>query len=299
MTPEKAKLIDGDGPSTERSGEGAILPGVAGSPGLPLSLESVSLTYPASGASGLEALSGVSLGVGEGEVAALIGPNGAGKSSLLRVAAGLVRPARGSVRTGGDNPADLEPARRARSVAFVPQTEVVAAGFRVRQVVAMGRAPHQGSWMRQTAQDRDAVERAIDRCDLREVSGRRIETLSCGEQRRVAVARALAQGPRLLLLDEPGAFFDVRHRLELYAMLAERARADQMACVVAMHDLEAAARFASLAILMRRGRLIAVGPPEQVMTPETLRATFDAEVAVGTHPQTGRQYFIPLRPSVA
>jgi iron complex transport system ATP-binding protein len=232
-------------------------------------------------------------------VAALIGPNGAGKSSLLRVAAGLVRPARGSVHIGGVDPASLEPVQLARSVAFVPQTEAVAAGFRVRQVVAMGRAPHQGSWMRQTAQDHAIVERAIERCDLREVSERKIETLSCGEQRRVAIARALAQGPRLLLLDEPGAFFDVRHRLELYAMLAEQARADRIACVVAMHDLEAAARFASLVILMRGGQLIAVGPPEQVMTPESLSATFDAEVAVGTHPQTGRQYFIPLRPSVA
>jgi iron complex transport system ATP-binding protein len=117
------------------------------------------------------------------------------------------------VRICGVDPAELGTARLARSVALVPQNEAVAAGFRVRQVVAMGRAPHQGGWMRQTIEDRAAVDRAIERCDLGEIASRKIETLSGGEQRRVAIARALAQVPRLLLLDEPGAFFDVRHRL--------------------------------------------------------------------------------------
>jgi iron complex transport system ATP-binding protein len=258
-----------------------------------LEVERVSVQYRGSPTL---ALSDISLRVRGGELAALLGANGAGKSTLLRVAAGQVAPTSGAARVGGRDVRLTERRALAREVAFVAQTETVAAGFRVRDVVAMGRAPHQGTWMRETAEDSAAIEDALGRCDLAGLSGRAIETLSGGEQRRVAIARALAQRPRVLLLDEPAAFLDVRHRLGFYGLLAETAAREGIACAVAMHDLDAAARFATTVILMREGRVIAAGAPDDVMTTAQLGAALDAEVAVGVHPSSGRRYFLALGP---
>ncbi len=254
-------------------------------------LDHVSVRYPGAPT---HALSDVTLRVGPGEVAALLGANGAGKSTLLRVAAGLIVPTAGRASLGAEDVRHSSRRALARVVAFVPQSEAVAPGFSVRDVVAMGRAPHQGGWMREDNEDRDAIEDAIGRLDLTHLAARTMETLSGGEQRRVAMARALAQRPRVLLLDEPAAFLDIRHRLAFYGLLAEAAERDRIACVVAMHDLDAAARFASTAVLMREGRIVASGTPEAVMTPDQLRAALDANVVVGVHAPSGQRYFLPI-----
>jgi iron complex transport system ATP-binding protein len=248
--------------------------------------------YP--GAAG-PALDGVSLELDPGQVAALVGPNGAGKSTLLRLAAGLLAPASGAVRLEGRDVGGLDRRTVARHVAFVSQTEAAPAGFRVREVVGMGRAPHQDGWMRERSEDRAAIDDALARCDLRGIASRTVETLSGGEQRRVALARALAARPRVLLLDEPAAFLDVRHRLELHDLLADVASRDGLACIVSMHDLDAAARLGDPVVLLRAGRVVAAGPPADVMTPPLLRDTFDADVDVGVHAASGRRYFVPLR----
>jgi iron complex transport system ATP-binding protein len=257
-----------------------------------LDLESVSVQYPGAPT---PALSDVTLRVRAGEVAALLGANGAGKSTLLRVAAGMLAPTSGTARILGSDVATKRRRELAREMAFVPQTEAIAWGFRVRDVVAMGRAPHQGVWMHESAGDRAAIDDAIGRCHLEALADRRVETLSGGEQRRVSIARAMAQRPRVLLLDEPAAFLDVRHRLSFYRLLADAASRDRIACVVAMHDLDAAARFASAAILMREGRVLASGTPDDVMTPARLEAALDAEVAVGVHAPSGERYFLPVK----
>ena len=278
----------GDGPASSNPRPGS---GAARDHGPVLTLEGVSARYPHAAA---PALSGAHLYVGPGDVVALIGANGAGKSSLLRVAAGLLEPSCGVARVCG---LDLRGADRrevARLVGFVPQNELVPWGFRVREAVAMGRAPHQASWMSQSAKDRRAIEHALTRCDLLGLADRAVETLSGGEQRRVSIARAVAQTPRLLLLDEPGAFLDVRHRLDLHKLLAEVASSDRIAVVVATHDLDAAARFASSIVLLRGGALTAMGPTAEVMTPERLGGALDAEIAVGLHAPSGRRYFVPL-----
>ncbi len=238
------------------------------------------------------AVDGVSLTVRSGQLTALLGPNGAGKSTLLRVGAGLLAAESGRVRIAGGDAGAMHRRKAARLVALVPQSEPVASGFRVREVVAMGRAPHQDGWMRERAEDRAAVDEAMARCDLATIADRSVEALCGGEQRRVSVARALATRPRLLLLDEPAAFLDVRHRLELYDLLSDVVARDGVGCLVAMHDLDSAARVAHHVVLMRDGRVVAAGPPDEVMTPQTLRATFDAEVDVGVHAPSGRRYFV-------
>jgi iron complex transport system ATP-binding protein len=257
-----------------------------------LSVEAVSVRYPRAPHPALQT---VCLSVQPGEIAVLLGANGSGKSTLLRVAAGILSPTEGEVRVLGHNVVGLDRRILARLVAFVPQSEAVALGFRVHEVVGMGRAPHQGGWMRERPGDRVAVEEAIERCDLAALATRRVEELSAGEQRRVALARALAQRPRVLLLDEPAAFLDVRHRLDLYDLLADVVARDAVACVVAMHELDAAAHLGSSALLLREGRVIAAGTPDEVMTPVRLREAFDADVDVSIHAPSGRRYFVIRR----
>jgi iron complex transport system ATP-binding protein len=258
-----------------------------------LSLEHVSARYPRASYPALER---VSLKVWPAQVTALLGPNGSGKSTLLRIGAGLHSPSEGRVCILSQDARSVDRRRLARVVAFVPQSEAVALGFRVREVVAMGRAPHQGGWMRERPEDSAAVEEALARCDLIGLATRPVEELSGGEQRRVAIARALAQRPRVLLLDEPAAFLDVRHRLDLHDLLAEVASRDRLACVVAMHELDAAAHLATQVVLLREGRLLAAGRPAEVMTPQRLREAFDVEIDVSVHAPSGRRrYFVAGR----
>jgi iron complex transport system ATP-binding protein len=257
-----------------------------------LALHEVCVRYASATAAALER---VSLCVASGEVVVLVGANGAGKSTLLRVSAGLIEPNRGTVRIAGVDARRLSRRAIARAVAFVAQSEAVAGGFLVREVVAMGRAPHQGAWMIESEADRQAIDEAMARTELEPLANRRVETLSGGEQRRVAIARALAQRPGLLLLDEPAANLDVRHRLELHETLARIAATDRIACVVATHDLDAAARFASRVVLVRNGRIEATGTPDEVLTPARLRAVLDADVDVGVHGPSGSRYFVPIR----
>lgn len=242
-----------------------------------LGLESIVVAF---GTTPAPALDAVSLSVGSGELVSLIGPNGAGKSTLLRTAAALLVPRSGIVRVGGRDVRELSRREVARSVALVPQGEDLGSGFRVAEVVGMGRSPHQGMWMRTTSADHGAVESALRRCDLAELAERRLDTLSGGERRRVAVARALAQQPRVLLLDEPAAFLDVRHRFELEALLANIVATERIACVVAMHDLNAAARMSARVALLHAGKLLAIGPPHEVMRPELMRRAFGVDIEV-------------------
>jgi iron complex transport system ATP-binding protein len=260
-----------------------------------VAIDGVTAIYAGSETPGAPALQGVTLEAAGAQVTALLGANGAGKSTLLRVAAGLLAPRAGSARIFGEDVAGMEPRRLAQCVALVAQSEAAPEGFLVREVVAMGRAPHQGGWMRERDEDRAAVDEAIARCDLAHLAARRVETLSGGEQRRVAVARGLAARPRVLLLDEPAAFLDVRHRLELHDLLAGVVARDRIACVVSTHDLDAAARLADHVVLMRAGRVVAAGPPADVMTAALLRETFDVDVDVGVHAASGQRYFVALR----
>ncbi len=245
-----------------------------------------------------EALVGVTLEVGSGEIIAILGPNGAGKSTLLTVMAGSRAPAvvlsKGTVRLFGEDTDGQDRQRIAQRVAFVTQGAEVAFGFTVREVVMMGRAPHQGGWLTASADDERAVDDALEMCELGALETRRVDALSGGEQKRVAIARALAQSPKLLLLDEPGAFLDVRHQLALYDLLVRLAK-DGMAIVLSMHDINAAAQYASRVALLKAGKLVAIGTVEEVLTYRRLRETFDADLYCGVNDVTGTRFFLPMR----
>lgn len=262
-----------------------------------LDLEGVSARYEAPGGRSADrtAIDGVSLCVDHGELVALLGPNGAGKSTLLRVMAGTLPASRGTARAFGSDLASMDRAEVARSIAVVPQLDEVAFGYSVREIVTMGRAPHQRGWMWVASTDEKPVSDAIARCDLGSFVDRRVDQLSGGERKRVAIARALAQTPKVLLLDEPGAFLDVKHQLALYDLLIDLVEKEDLAVVVSMHDLNAAAQWASRVVLMKEGRLVAAGTVPEVMTYRRLKETFDAELYCGENEINGKRFFLPMR----
>lgn len=247
------------------------------------------------GSSADAVLSDVSLTISPGEILAILGPNGAGKSTLLRILAGTLRPERGDVRLFGVALASLTRGQVARDVAFVMQNEEIRFSFTVREVVLMGRAPHQAARMHPSEDDLRIVDEVLDQCDLRQLSGRAVAELSGGERKRVAIARAFAQSARVVLLDEPTASLDVPHEVMLFEQLADAARRDGKACVVVTHDLQLAAAHASRVALLKGGRLLALGSVDDVLTGPRLSEAFDWPIDAGCLGGTKSRVFVPRR----
>lgn len=261
-----------------------------------LRLGNVSATYLEKGANEAEhPLSSASLSLFPGELLAILGPNGAGKSTLLRVLSGLLPPLSGSVELFGQPLASRDKREIAQSIAVVTQTSDVSFSFSVRDVVRMGRSPFQGGWLRSSEEDERIVDDAIERTSLRALEHRAVDTLSGGEQKRVAIARALAQKPKVLLLDEPGAFLDVRHQTDLYELLAEEVTRSDLACVVVMHDLNCAALYATRVALMTKGEIVAEGSVDDVMTYTRLKDTYGVDLFCGVNDVDGARFFLPMR----
>jgi iron complex transport system ATP-binding protein len=238
-------------------------------------------------------LSGVSLELRAGELLAIVGPNGAGKSTLLRLLAGTMKPWSGTVELGGRALDGYERRALARQIATVAQENSVAFGFTVLEVVLMGRAPHLGPFHLESARDLAIACEALERFDLLSLAERRIQELSGGERKRVFLARALAQEPAIALLDEPTAFLDLRHVAEIFGRMRELSLSRQMAVVATLHDLNVAAVWADRVMLLKEGRAVATGTPEEVLTADNLRAVYETEVYVGRNPATGAIAVLP------
>lgn len=239
-------------------------------------------------------LRGVSLAARPGELVAVLGPNGSGKSTLLRVLAGTLSPSAGRVALEGRALAELSRRQVARVVAVVPQESDVAFGFTVGEVVAMGRAPRQGGLLIPSEEDRRLTLEALRQCELESLVSRPVGELSGGERRRVVLARALAQQPDVLLLDEPAAHLDIRHAVELYRLVHDMTRSKGMACVAVMHDLNSAARWADRVVLLREGRVVRDGAIADVLSPDVLGEVFGLPIHRGTDRELGADYFLPL-----
>ena len=219
-----------------------------------------------------EVLHGVSLVLREGDAVALVGPNAAGKSTLVRTLAGLLRPERGEVLLQGRAVAAWDRDARARTLALVSTEEDPPAALTVQDRVALGRYPHRGPFRPLTSEDRAAVSGALAVTGIEGLARRALETLSAGERQLAALARGLAQQPRVLLLDEPGAHLDVGHQLGLFRVL-DQARAGGVAVLAVVHDLQRAAAWAARMVLLHEGRVAAEGRPNEVLTsPEAARA---------------------------
>ncbi|WP_291841624.1 ABC transporter ATP-binding protein [Maricaulis sp.] len=211
---------------------------------------------------------------------ALVGPNGAGKSSLLRLAAGLARPATGEVRLDGHGLASVGETERARSIAYLPPDGRTAWPISARRLVALGRIPHLKPLRRLTADDEAAVDLALERTETSHLAGRGFDTLSSGEQARVLLARTLAVAAPVILLDEPTAALDARHQLGVLEILAAEARRGAMV-IVALHALDLAVRHADRIIALDKGRVVADGAPERALTARVLADVFGVEAPDG------------------
>lgn len=227
------------------------------------------------------------LSVRRGELFALIGPNGSGKSTLLRLLTGALEPDAGRSAYEGRAPGRWPPRELARRVGVVPQGEDVAFPVSVRDFVAMGRYPHLGPWRAERQEDRRAIRRALERCDVEELSGRAFATLSGGERQLVRIARALAQEPRALALDEPTVSLDFRHEMEILALLRRLVDEDGVTVLLVTHHLNAAARTADRMLLLREGRSVACGAPRDVLTREAVEEAYGWPVRVDAHPGPG------------
>ncbi len=235
---------------------------------------------------GQTVLDDVSFDVEEGTFVAVCGPNGAGKTTLLRTVNGVLPPDSGRVLVDGEEVAAQSPKRLARRVATVPQDTSLAFEFPVREVVAMGRTAHRGRFERTTAEDRDAVDRALERAQVATLADRSVGAVSGGERQRVLLARALAQETPVLVLDEPTASLDINHQVRTLSLV--RSLVDEgKTALAAIHDLDLAARFCDELLLVADGRVLASGPPAEVLTESVVERAFGAHAAVRTNPVTG------------
>lgn len=215
-----------------------------------------------------------------GERVAIIGPNGSGKTTLLRVLSGLVRLASGSVEVEDTRVERLTRAEIARRVAVVPQETQIPFAFTVREVVALGRTPYRSFWRASEAADRAAIEQAIELTGLGDLARRAYQSLSGGERQRVILAMALAQGTKILLLDEPTAHLDLRARVELLALVQQLATSRGTTVLAAVHDLSLASQFFGRVVLLDRGQKVADVSPPLGNHAERLRAVFGAGLRV-------------------
>ena len=241
-------------------------------------------------------LSGLDLTIDRGEIVGLLGPNGAGKTTCVRLASGAVAAVSGRVDLFGDDVATLGARERARRVAVVPQETHPVFEFTVSEIVRMGRAPHLGFLGLEGPKDRELAHGAMRRCAIEHLADRSFPALSGGEHQRVLLARALTQGTPLLLLDEPTAFLDIKHRLVAYDVLVRLRDDAGPAIVIVSHDVNLAARYCDRLVLMRAGAIVASGAPEDVLTRAAIGEAYDVNVQIGADPATGRPFVIPLSP---
>ena len=273
----------------------ATAPGARPDGPLMLRVHALSFSYPR----GPKVLDAIDLEVAPGEFVALLGPNGSGKSTLLSLLVGPEalghHPWAGQLEIGGHDGRTLNTRARALQLSYVPQTVPVDLRLDVEGVVRLGRFPHRQPFGGDTADADRVVEEAMTACGVTPLRGRAYGTLSGGERQRVILAGCLAQQTPCLLLDEPTSALDLRHGLEALAVLATQARAGK-AVLVATHDVNLAAQFCSRLVLLAEGRVVADGPPEQVLTREVLAQVYGVEVAL--IPVEGRRtpLVLPLHP---
>jgi iron complex transport system ATP-binding protein len=226
----------------------------------------------------------ISLRVDGGEVVALAGPNGAGKSTLIRVISGVLPATAGQARLNGVDLLHLPPGERARRVAVVPQMIHLPEAYTVGEVVLMGRSPYLRLWAGESRHDCDVAWGAMRATHVEDLSERRVGELSGGEQQRVVLARALAQEPQVLLLDEPTAHLDLKHQVGVLELVRGLARERNLAVLMTLHDLNQAALYADRVALLQHGQIVAQGTANVVFSSEVLSRVYGVAVTVTRHP---------------
>lgn len=235
-------------------------------------------------------LKNVSLTIGAGEVLGILGPNGSGKSTLLKILMRILVPQQGTIEWFGQSPDAFSQADIARYVAFVPQETQQAFPFTINEMVLMGRYPHHNrtwglGW--EGSRDRAVAMQAMRDLDVAHLGPRLITNVSGGERQRAVIARALAQEPVVLLLDEPTAFLDLHHQLDIARIIRRLNRERGLTVVLVSHDLNLASQYCDRLLLLREGEIVITGSPAEVIAKESLERVYGCPVLVDRHPQSG------------
>jgi len=254
----------------------------------PLVAENVSFAYGAD-----EVIGDLSVAVHSGEILGVIGPNGSGKSTLMRLLSGVLEPSRGSVRLFQRSLAECERRDVARAIAVVPQESSIEFPYSVTEIVLMGRSPHLGGFAFEGDRDLEVAHASMRRTGVEHLAPRSIHELSGGERQRVILARALAQEAPIMLLDEPAAFLDIRHEVEIYDLLRDL-QAEGKGIVTVLHDLNLAALYCDRVGLLCDGRFRSLGPPDEVITYAAITEVYGTEVYVDRNDITGAVNVLPL-----
>ncbi|QBX55690.1 ABC transporter ATP-binding protein [Nocardioides seonyuensis] len=234
------------------------------------------------------------LRVPHGRISVIVGANACGKSTLLRGLARLLKPRAGTVLLDGGSIHRLPTRQVARTLGLLPQNPVTPEGVTVVDLVSRGRHPHHGAFRRWTSEDDAAVSEALALTDTLGLADRVVDELSGGQRQRVWIAMALAQGTDLLLLDEPTTYLDVAHQVEMLDLLAELNARRGTTIVMVLHDLNLSARYADHLVAMREGRIVAEGPPREVVTEDVVRTVFGLENRVIDDPVSHTPLVVPV-----
>lgn len=231
-----------------------------------------------------EILQNISLHVQQGEVVGLIGPNGSGKSTLLKNMYRLLKPQRGKVLLYDADITTLHDKAIAKQMAVVGQESPVLFDFSVRDIVAMGRAPHRKLFSTDTTGDKAIIDRALQQAGIMHLAERDFSSLSGGEKKRAVIARALTQQANIVILDEPTNHLDIKHQLQVMDLIDSL----QLTVLAALHDLNIAATYCDRIYVLQQGKVVASGTAQEVLTPSLLQDVFEVYAEVVTHPITKR-----------
>ena len=237
-------------------------------------------------------LRSINLSIKAGEMVGLIGPNGSGKTTLIKLASGVLKPNQGEIKLDGSSLGRLNRKSIARSVAVVPQQFNIPFAFTATEVVMLGRTPFLRVFAGESEVDKQFVSNALELVGISELKGRRFDELSGGERQKVILAMALAQQPKLLLLDEPTVHLDITHQVEILELVRRLNVERGLTVIAAMHDLNLASLYFDRLILLKEGRVSADGTPAEVLTEDRIREVFLASVRVEPHPVTGVPHIV-------
>jgi iron complex transport system ATP-binding protein len=235
----------------------------------------------------------VSFNVEKGSFVGILGPNGSGKSTLLKIMDGILTPQEGKASMDGRNIRTMSRRDIARRVAVVPQDHAGIFAFTAGEIVLMGRSPHLNPWSFEGKIDHETVNRVMAQTDTLGFANRSLDHLSGGERQRVLIARALAQEPCIMLLDEPTAFLDIRHQVEIMNLLKSLNKKEGLTVLAVTHDINLASLYCDRIILLDKGEIHADGPPAEVMTVNNIETVYGLPVVSGYHELTGRPVIMP------